>query len=155
MKKIKEKYLSEVGKIVHKIMDSLDFVFKAPAKITRVFRHSVDTEIDWEVIDKYAKQICSKIKENDRYVEKNFTISDRGSTIFDMMPMPIPNIHVMTDKEIFRYSGMIFGIPEGILISLSRITYSENGKEIAGVDISKKEEKLIRDLKAIVGCKRV
>lgn len=148
--KIVKKFKIAARKLVIKTLNGESFQFDAPKSFSRVFCTD-DEDVDLEAVRKYADKLRKELKKTKKYNAKKYSLSDNGDVVLDVFPMPIPNVHVYRKNEILRYSGTLFLRRNWILLSLVRVPYASETKGVAGIDLTKKEAKMISQVKEIVG----
>ena len=149
-------------------MKEKDVIFKKIDDLIREklknqpFQFEAPKEMSWNIIDDKLPKSVLKWIENYEYLcnkvlklAKMFhlrkrSVADTAQTIFDMLPLPLPETQIHRKNDIIRYRTTILRHKKGILLSLRLINLSEDLGDIAGVNQSKLETALIATVRGMM-----
>ena len=150
---MKRKLRSIFEELVRLTLDGETFTHEAPKEFSRTYDCIRNPDIDWEEVYKYERKIRKKLDETDFFEVHKYSINDHGDVVLDVMPVPMPNVLIDRGKDLLRYRATLFVHKEGVLVSLRRVQHTVESKGFAGIDLSKKEGKLVEKIKSVCGKK--
>lgn len=149
-------------------MKEKDVIFKKIDDLIREklknqpFQFEAPKEMSWNIIDDELPKSVLKWIENYEYLchkvlklakmfhLRKLSVADTAQTIFDMLPLPLPETQIHRKNDIIRYRTTILRHKKGILLSLKLINLSEDLGDIAGVNQSKLETALIATVRGMM-----
>ena len=150
---MKKKLLNVIKEMVFLTLEGESFMYEAPKEFSRTFDYMRNSDLDWEELEKFGKKIRKELKKTEKFTVRKHSVSDHGDVVLDMVPLPLSNIFVDCGNILLRYSATLFLYEEGAVMSLRRVQYATDSKEFTGVDLSKEEGKLVKQIKGICGGK--
>lgn len=148
-----KKFGKVAEKMVRKMLEGEDLRFEAAKSYSRVFCADYDDEVDWDILEEYAEKTKKVLEKSKKMRVKGFCLLDNGNIVINMLPLPAPDVIVCREDAFLRYRVTLFLQTGRVLVSLVRVAYTDEGKAVAGADVTKKESKLIEQVRAIAGRK--
>ncbi len=145
------KYYKSAAQLIKSALDVHTFIFDRPKEISKFFSKKELLNADWDVIADFWKKCRKIIKSAKKIVPNKFSVADRAATVLECAPIPGPEVIIQLETEVIRYESTVFLYKKGILLSLKQSVLSESGVGYSGINLSKKEQKLVQLVRDIVG----
>lgn len=115
----------------------------------------VSLPLDWDdlsskqhkTIKAFARDCREQASDAKKCKAERFSLSDRGDTVLNFLPLPTPTVDVLTDDGIVRYNSVLFIWPDHLLLSLQQV----QAGTLAGINLSNKERKLLQRFLNLTG----
>lgn len=115
----------------------------------------VSLPLDWDdlsskqhkTIKAFARDCREQASDAKKCKAERFSLSDRGDTVLNFLPLPTPTVDVLTDDGIVRYNSVLFIWPDHLLLSVQQVQVSA----FAGVNLSDKECQLVQEFLNLTG----
>ena len=146
-----KKFMRAVRQLVEKALEEHTFLFSSPKQIA--------LPLDWDslsgkvrkAIKAFAHRCREQASDAKKCQVKRFSLSDRGDTVLNFLPLPVPTVDVLTDDSNVRYTGALLLWPDRLLLSLQQVQTGKNTGILAGINLSGKELKLVHKVLDLTG----
>ena len=147
MSSINMKLVKALYPLVDQVFEPYDFAFSKPKKAF--------LQLDWDDlsgkqrkdIKAYARRRREQASDAKKCQAERFSLSDRGDTVLDFLPLPTPTVSVQTDDGIIRYAGSLLLWPDHLLLSVQQV----QADTFAGINLSDKECQLVQKFLHLTG----
>lgn len=147
MTNINKKFVKAVCPLIDQVFEPYDFAFSKPKKAF--------LQLDWDDlsgkqrkdIKAYARRRREQASDAKKCQAEHFSLSDRGDTVLDFLPLPTPTVSVQTDDGIVRYNSVLFIWPDHLLLSVQQV----QAGTFAGINLSDKECQLVQKFLHLTG----
>ncbi len=148
--KEKDVIFKKIDDLIREKLKNQPFQFEAPKEMSW---NIIDDELPKSVLKWIGnyEYLCHKVlKFAKMFHLKKRSVADTAQTIFDMLPLPLPETQIHRKKDIIRYRTTILRHKKGVLLSLKLINLSEDLGNIAGVNQSRLDTALIAIVRSMM-----
>lgn len=126
------------------------------------FQFNIPTHFEWNIplddlpkktvqaLQAYRTECRTVLKSAKKFKTLKHSVADSAKTVFDLLPLPLPEVQVHRTQDIIRYRATVTVHEIGIHVSLRHITTSEDAGDLSGVNQSKSEMALVGDVRAMM-----
>lgn len=151
MKSTAQKFTKIMRQLVEKALEPHAFMFSSPKQLS--------LSLDWDdlsgkgrkAIKAFARDCREQASDAKNLKVKHHAVSDRGETVLDFLPLPVPAVSVQTDDGIIRYASSLLLWSDHLLLSLRQVQTGKNTGIPAGINLSSKEISLVGKFLALTG----
>ncbi len=146
-----QKYNRVIAKLINAAVANKTFIFSEPKELSAFILKKEMSWVDWDEIKSYWERCRDELDSSQKIVSRKFSVSDRAATVLECAPLPGPEVIVQLKEKIIRFETTVFLYAKGILLSLKQSALSESGVGYSGINLSKKERKLVQMVRDMVG----
>lgn len=151
MKSIIRKFAKAMQQFAEEAFEVQTFVFNTPKQAS--------LHLDWDdlygkqrkAIKAFAHRCREQASDAKKCKAKRFSLSDRGDTVLNFLPLPVPTVDVLTDGGNVRYAGSLLLWPDRLLLSLRQVQTGKSAGVPAGINLSGKEIRLAGKFLTLTG----
>lgn len=151
MESIIKKFAEAMHQFAEEAFEAQTFVFDTPKQVA--------LPLDWDdlsgkqrkAIKAFARDCHEQASDAKKCKVKRFSLSDRGDTVLNFLPLPVPTVDVLTDEGIVRYASVLLLWPDRLLLSLRQVQTGKNISVLAGINLAGKECQLVQKFLHLTG----
>lgn len=147
MSSINKKFVKTVYSLAEQAFEPYDFTFSKPKQASLLLDWDELSGKQRKAIKAFARDCREQASDAKKWKSNRFSLSDRGDTVLNFLPLPTPTIDVLTDDGIFRYNSVLFIWPTHLLFSIQQVQAST----FAGINLSDKEFQLVQKFLHLTG----
>ncbi len=146
-----KKFKKTMRQLAEQALEQHVFVFSSPQQISLPLDWDALSGKQRKAIKAFARDCREQASDVKKCKAKRFSLSNRGDTVLDFLPLPTPTVSVQTDDGIVRYAVSLLLWPDHLQLSMQQVRTGKNAGAPAGINLSGKELRLLQDFQNLTG----